>query len=77
MKNRVLRKNYALAGDLERQIRAFVEYYNTQRSHESLTNVTPADVSIGRDEAILRESEKIKKPTSPQRRLHHQKQAAS
>ncbi len=27
---------YLLPGDLERQIGAFVEYYNNQRYHESL-----------------------------------------
>ena len=65
-----------LPGDLERQIGAFVEYYNNQRYHESLNNVTPADVYFGRDKAILRKREKIKKRTIQQRRLQHQKQAA-
>ncbi|MCP5086981.1 MAG: IS481 family transposase, partial [Rhodobacteraceae bacterium] len=35
MKNRVLLENYYLPGDLERQIGAFVDYYNNQRYHES------------------------------------------
>jgi putative transposase len=34
-----------------------------------------ADVYFGRDKAILREREKIKKRTIQQRRLQHQKQA--
>ncbi len=71
-----LTRKYYLPGDLERQIRAFVDYYNNQRYHESLNNVTPADVYFGRDKAILREREKIKKLTIRQRRLQHQKQAA-
>ena len=61
MKNRVLIENYYLPGDLERQIGALVDYYNHQRYHESLNNVTLADVYFGRDKAILREREKIKK----------------
>ena len=65
-------QNYYLPGDLENQIGAFVEYYNNQRYHESLNNVTPADV--GRD-TIIRERKKIKK--LQKRRLQHQKQAAN
>ncbi|WP_156178093.1 IS3 family transposase [Puniceibacterium sp. IMCC21224] len=76
MKNRVLLENYYLPGDLERQIGAFVEYYNNARYHESLNNVTPADVYFGRDKAILRERKKIKILTIRERRLQHQKQAA-
>ncbi|WP_419177295.1 IS3 family transposase [Ruegeria halocynthiae] len=76
MKNRVLLENYYLPGDLERQIEAFVDYYNNERYHESLNNVTPADVYFGRDKAIIRERAKIKKLTIQQRRLQHQKQAA-
>jgi hypothetical protein len=69
---------YYLPGDLERQIGAFVDYYNNQRYHESLSNVTPADVYFGRGKAILREREKIKvrRTTIKHRRLQHQKQAA-
>ena len=76
MKNRVLLENYYLPGDLERQIGAFVDYYNNERYHESLNNVTPADVYFGRDKAIIRERAKIKKLTIQKRRLQHQKQAA-
>jgi len=76
MKNRVLLENYYLPGDLERQIGSFVEYYNNQRYHESLNNVTPADVYFGRQKAILRERKNIKERTIQQRRLLHQKLAA-
>ena len=44
MKNRVLLEKYFLPGDLERQIGAFVDHYNNHRYHESLANLTPADV---------------------------------
>ena len=76
MKNRVMLENYYLPGDLKRQIGAFVEYYNNQRYHESMGNVTPVDVYFGRDKAIIREREKTKKLTIKNRRLQHQKQAA-
>ena len=45
--------NYFLPGDLERQISAFVDYYNNHRYHESLGNLTPADVYHGRAATIL------------------------
>jgi putative transposase len=44
LKNRILLDNYYLPGDLERQIAAFVEHYNHVRYHESIDNLTPADV---------------------------------
>jgi len=76
MKNRVLLENYYLPGDLEMQIWAFVDYYNHQRYHESLNNVTPADVYFGRDKDIIRERRRIKKQTIQSRRLQHQRRAA-
>ena len=76
MKNRILLKNYYLPGNLEQQIGAFVDHYNNHRYHESLNNVTPADVYFGRDKDILRERKKIKKQTIQYRRLQHQRQAA-
>ena len=76
MKNRVLLENYYWPEDLKRQIGVFVDHYNNHRYHESLSNVTPADVYFGRDKEILREREKIKKQTIQNRRLQHQKQAA-
>ena len=63
MKNRILLENYYLPGNLEQQIGAFVDHYNNHRYHESLNNVTPADVYFGRDKDILRERKKIKKQT--------------
>lgn len=76
MKNRVLLENYFLPGALEQAVGAFVEYYNHNRYHESLSNVTPADVYYGRDGAILSERRKTKEKTMKQRRLIHQRQAA-
>ncbi|WP_207210025.1 integrase core domain-containing protein, partial [Tropicimonas sp. IMCC6043] len=68
--------NYYLPGDLERQIEAFVDYYNNQRYHESLGNLTPADVYHGRGAQILSMREEIKKQTIRKRRLQHQNAAA-
>ncbi len=76
MKNRVLLENYFLPGDLEQKIGAFVDYYNNRRYHESLGNLTPADVYHGRGAKILKMREKIKKQTIQKRRLQHQSAAA-
>src|SRR5262245_21398880 len=48
LKNRILLENYYLPGDLEPQIEAFVADYNHRRYHESINNLTPADVYFGR-----------------------------
>ncbi len=71
LKNRILLDHYYLPGALEEQIGAFVEHYNHARAHESLSNLTPADVYCGRGEAILRERERIKRQTLARRRLQH------
>ena len=76
LKNRILLDNYYLPGDLERQIGAFVERYNHVRYHESIENVTPADVYFGRAETILAERKRIKLATIANRRLQHRLQAA-
>ena len=76
LKNRILLENYYLPGDLTQQIDAFVEHYNHQRYHESLQNLTPADVYFGRGQAILKQRERIKQKTIETRRLLHRKTAA-
>jgi len=76
LKNRILLENYYLPGDLEAQVEAFVAHYNHRRYHESLANLTPADVYFGHGQTILLEREKIKRKTIEHRRLQHRKSAA-
>ena len=76
LKNRILLENYYLPGDLELQIEAFVSDYNHLRYHESIANLTPADVYFGRGQTILIERERIKLQTIANRRLLHRRQAA-
>ena len=76
LKNRILLENYFLPGDLEASIERFVEHYNHHRYHESIGNLTPADVYIGRGQTILLERERIKRKTIEQRRLQHRQHAA-
>jgi putative transposase len=76
LKNRILLENYYLPGDLENQIATFVADYNHRRYHESIDNLTPADVYFGRGQTILLERERIKRDTIQTRRLLHRRQAA-
>jgi len=76
LKNRILLENYYLPGDLEARIDTFVDHYNHRRYHESLDNLTPADVYFGRRQTILLERERIKRATIQNRRLQHQLNAA-
>src|SRR5438309_5107052 len=76
LKNRILLENYFLPGDLEAQIEAFVADYNHCRYHESIDNLTPADVYFGRGPTILAERERIKRHTIDNRRLQHRLHAA-
>jgi len=57
------------------RIDAFVDHYNHRRYHESLDNLTPADVYFGRGQTILLERERIKRATLQNRRLQHQMNA--
>lgn len=59
MKNQILLNNYYFPSELENHLHRFVGYYN----HESLDNLTPADVYYGRKQAILEHREKIKLKT--------------
>ncbi|MCA4919936.1 MAG: IS3 family transposase, partial [Roseomonas sp.] len=47
-----------------------------RRYHESLNNLTPADVYFGRGQPILLERQRIKRKTIQRRRLMHQQNAA-
>ncbi len=76
LKNRILLDNYFLPGDLIQQIKAFIDHCNHQRYHESLNNLTPADVYFGRGQSIINNRERIKRKTIEKRRLQHRKAAA-
>ena len=77
LKNQVLLENYYLPGDLKACIAEFVDYYNTERYHESLNNLTPEDVYTGRGQTILNRRRKIKlKTIEKRRRLYYRQKAA-
>lgn len=60
MKNVIKLHNYYSPSELEEAINNWVNYYNYNRYHESIDNLTPADVYFGRGEHILEQRKIIK-----------------
>ena len=56
---------------LRQAIAEFVDYYNRERYHEALHNVTPDDVYYGRREAILAQRKQLRIRTMVARRQHY------
>jgi len=71
MKNVIKLQNYYSPSELERAIAEWVEYYNNQRYHESLENVTPADVYFGREKEIIKKRSKLKEQSLALRRQQY------
>jgi putative transposase len=76
LKNRILLEHYYLPGQLEARLAEFVAFYNTRRYHESLSNLTPADIYFGRGPTILARRQTIKHQTIELRRRLHQQAVA-
>ena len=71
IKNQVLLENYYFPNELKTRIGEFVTYYNHERYHESLDNLTPADVYYGRGQTILNRRERTKLKTLAMRKQNH------
>jgi transposase InsO family protein len=63
LKETVLLIVYGYPWELQRGVAGFVPYYNSERYHEALGNVTPDDVYFGRKEAILEKRRTLKAET--------------
>jgi transposase InsO family protein len=71
MKNEVKLQHYYMPGELEAEIARFIAYYNNERYHESLENVTPADVYFGRQREIITRRELLKRRTLKRRKRYN------
>jgi transposase InsO family protein len=71
MKNVITLQNYYLPGELKEEIDDFVEYYNHRRYHESLDNMKPVDVYMGKDRELREERRKTKVRTLWRRRVQN------
>lgn len=76
MKSRGERRADDLPGALQAAIGHFIDHYNHHRYHESLGNLAPADVYLGRAETILKHRKEIKANAIEKRRLLHRQTAA-
>ena len=72
MKNVVKLQNYYLPGTLEQELATFVAWYNAERYHESLENLTPEDVYLGRGREIQTQRQLLKMQTLRRRRCYNQ-----
>jgi transposase InsO family protein len=68
MKSIVKLNTFFFPWELEQAIADFVDYYNHERYHESLDNVTPADVFLGKQGEVLTRRKLIKQQTLLERR---------
>jgi putative transposase len=68
MKNLILLDHYYSPSELSERIREWVDYYNHERYHEAIDNVTPADKFYGRDRMVLERREKVRRETMKMRR---------
>ena len=68
LKREINQVPYDMPSELKEAIRAFIEYYNYQRYHEGLGNVTPYDVYTGRHFEIRQRRKEVKSKTLKARR---------
>ena len=67
---------YYIPWELERAVARFLDYYNYERLHEAIGNVTPDDMYHGRQREVLSRREKIKRLTFERRKKENLRNAA-
>ena len=66
-------RKYKSSEELEKALEEFVNRYNNERYHESLKNLTPADVYFGRADEVLKIRQQIKSETLKRRKREYYK----
>jgi len=62
---------YSCPTELKVEVDKFINFYNKDRYHESLGNVTPDDVFYGRREKIIKEREEKRRRTIMRRKNYN------
>jgi len=68
LKNHIKLENYYSTEELERAVEKFVEHYNHHRYHESINNLTPAQVYYNKGAGVLEERKRCKVRTLQRRK---------
>jgi len=71
MKNVIKLDVYQSPMELERALQKFVHYYNYERYHEAINNVTPAQMYYGKSNQVLERRKKIKNETLKKRKQNY------
>jgi len=71
LKGEINQVPYDMPSTLREAIASFAEYYNHQRYHEALGDVTPADAYFGRKDDIMARRKEVKRKTLEVRREYN------